>query len=247
MKKKVVAVIPARLSSRRFSGKVLYPYHGKPLLYYVWNEVAKARTIDRLLIATDQPEIVQTARSFGAEVCLTAKRHKTGSDRVAEVMTKTGGDIVINIQADNFGLTGALLDRVVGMMIRDQKIRFATLAFEVKDEGSVTDFNLVKLVMNKHSEALWFSRYPLPYKRGFDDRTQAGKVKYYGHIGVYFFTRDALCTFAHWRRTPCEKAESLEQLRILENGEKMKVFLTRIPIVSVDCKRDLKKLEHIYK
>ena len=247
MKQKVTAVIPARMGSRRFSGKVLYPYLGKPLLFYVWDEVRRAKTIDRLLIATDQAEVARAAESFGAEVVMTSKRHRTGTDRVAEAVKKTGGDIVVNIQADNFGLTGTLLDRVVEKMKRDKKMRFATLAFRIDDDRELFDPDLVKLVMNGEGQALWFSRFPVPFLRGAEDNKRTRQFKFYGHIGVYFFRRAALKAFAGWRRTPCEKAESLEQLRVLENGEKMRVFSTRLKIVSIDSPKDLKKLDNIYK
>ncbi|MBN1213373.1 MAG: 3-deoxy-manno-octulosonate cytidylyltransferase [candidate division Zixibacteria bacterium] len=246
MNQKVTAVIPARMGSRRFSGKVLYPYLGKPLLFYVWNEVRQAKKVDRLLIATDQAEVARAAEAFGAETVMTSKRHRTGTDRVAEAVGKTGGDIVINIQADNFGLTGALLDRVVATMKRDKKIRCATLAFRVDNDRELFDPDLVKLVINSAGEALWFSRFPVPFLRDAVDNNRTKQFKFYGHIGVYFFRKSVLDAFAGQRRTPCEIAESLEQLRVLENGGKMRVFTTRLKIVSVDSPKDLQKLDKIY-
>ena len=110
---RVTAVIPARLGSKRFPGKVLYPYRGKPLLYYVWKDVGRAKQIDRLIIATDSADVARAAELFGAEVFRSTRAHATGSDRVAEVATHIGGDFILNIQGDNFGLTGSSLDRVI--------------------------------------------------------------------------------------------------------------------------------------
>ncbi|MFZ5979721.1 MAG: 3-deoxy-manno-octulosonate cytidylyltransferase [Candidatus Zixiibacteriota bacterium] len=247
MKNEVIAVIPARMNSRRFSGKVLYPYRGKPLLFYVWNEVIKAGTIDRLIIATDQLEIKKAAEEFGAEVVMTSKRHRTGSDRVAEVIGKTGGEIIINIQADNFGLTGAVLDRVVREMRREKKLGYATLAFRIEEDNRLFDPNLVKVAVGQDGRALWFSRYPLPYLQHAEEKDRARQFKFWGHIGVYFYRRQALEAYAGWKRTPHEKAESLEQLRILENGGLMKVFVTKNRVVSVDAPADLKELDLLYR
>ena len=247
MKEKVVAVIPARMNSKRFSGKVLYPYRGKPLLFYVWNELGKARTVDRIIIATDQPEIKSAAEAFGAEVVMTSKRHRTGSDRVAEVVRKTGGDIVINVQADNFGLSGAVIDRVVREMQKDKKLGFATLAFRIGEDGRLFDPNLVKAAVGADGRALWFSRFPLPYIQHAEERNRAAQFKFLGHIGVYFYRRRALEQYAGWKRAAHEKAESLEQLRVLENGGLMRVFETKNRVVSVDAPADLKELDLLYK
>jgi len=247
MKDKIIAVIPARINSRRFSGKVLYPYRGKPLLFYVWDEVRRARTVDRLIIATDQPEIKKAAEAFGAEVVLTSKKHRTGSDRVAEVVRKTGGSIIINIQADNFGLTGAVLDRAVKKMRQEKNLGFATLAFSIKEDSRLFDPNLVKVVIGREGRALWFSRYPLPFLQHAEENYRTRQFKYWGHIGVYFYRRKALETYAGWKRSPLEKAESLEQLRVLENGGLMRVLVTRSRVVSVDAPADLKELDLLYK
>jgi len=246
MKPTVLAVIPARLHSRRFSNKVLYSYRRKPLLFYVWKEVCSAATIDRLVIATDSREIDRVASDFGAEVFRTSTRHKTGTDRVAEVAESLGGGIILNIQADNFGLRHAVLGRVIKQMKNDRSIEVATLARRIESDEELFDPNLVKVITSKNGQALWFSRYPLPYLQNVDSRSRVEQHKFYGHIGVYFFRSAALRSFAESGRSPLEKAESLEQLRILEKGKMMRVFRTTMRSISVDSPSDMKKLASIY-
>lgn len=246
MKPRVLAVIPARMHSQRFSAKILYPYRGKPLLFYVWKEALGAAEIDRLVIATDSGEIARVAESFGAEVFSTSARHQTGSDRVAEVADSLGGDIIINIQGDNFGLKRAVLGRVIRQMKDDRSIEIATLARRIESDEELFDPNLVKVVVSRNGLAHWFSRYPLPYLVNHDNRPRVKQHKFCGHIGVYFFRRSALRTFARSRRSPLEKAESLEQLRFLEEGLEVRVFTTSMRAVSVDSPSDVKKLACIY-
>ena len=131
---KTVGVIPARMESKRFYGKVLCPYKGKPLLYYIYNEVSKAKRVDRFVVATDSQEIESEAREFGAEVMRTSGKYNTGSDRVAAIMKEIPADLYINVQADLFGLKSAVLDRVVNEFSRDSNLKYGTLARKIKNE-----------------------------------------------------------------------------------------------------------------
>jgi len=247
MAQQVLAVIPARLGSKRFSGKVLYPWRGKPLLFWVHKTVARSKLIDRLVIATDNDEIERAAIGFGAEVVRTSSKHRTGSDRAAEVFDKLGGDIVLNIQGDNFGLTGSVLDRVIAAMKRDRKIECATLVNRIVDDCELFDPNKVKVVVDGDSNVLWFSRFPLPYLVRAEENNRFEQFPFLGHIGVYFFRGAVLRQFARWKRSPLEKAESLEQLRILANGVGIRAFKTRIRTVSVDSPDDVKKMDGVYR
>lgn len=243
----VVAVLPARLPSRRFPGKVLYRYRSHPLLYYVWNDIRRSRLIDHVFIATDSLEIEKEATDFGAEVIRTSTRAKTGSDRVAEAVTGMKASIIINVQADTFGLKTADLSKVIKAMQADRSIKFATLARPILNDNELFNANTVKVVTDKNRRALIFSRYPLPYLTEPDSRQRSNQYPFLAHIGVYFFRRAALEQFASWKQGKLEKAESLEQLRVLENGGKMTVFKTGSGPVSVDSDLDLKKLRSIYK
>lgn len=247
MAHRVLAVIPARLGSKRFSDKVIYPFNGKPLLFYVHREVSKAKEIDRVVIATDSDRIAAAAKKFGAEIVKTSARHQTGSDRVAEVARKIGGDIIINIQADNFGLKGVVLDRMIRNMKENPRLRFTTLARKVDSDTELFSPDLVKVIVDKDNRALWFSRYPIPYLQNAKKGTRWGQFAYLGHVGVYGFRDRALKEYTSWKRTPLEKAESLEQLRILEHGQPIHVFKTKMDSIEINSPNDLKKLRRIYK
>ncbi|MCP4684617.1 MAG: 3-deoxy-manno-octulosonate cytidylyltransferase [bacterium] len=245
MSRKVVAVIPARLGSSRFPGKVLHRHKGKPLLYHFWKQIGSG-TFDRLVIATDNREIAEAARAFGAEVVMTSMRHRTGTDRVAEAVRKLGGDIIVNVQADNFGLRGSVVAGAVKKMLANPKIRFATLARTIKSDDALFNPNVVKVIRAADGRALWFSRYPLPYLQKVGRGRRSTQFKFLEHLGVYFFRRRALETYAGWKRGAFEKAESLEQLRVLENGERMQVFETTAKTVSIDSPQDVKKIARIH-
>jgi len=243
----VTAVIPARLGSKRFPGKVLYPYRGKPLLYYVWNDVRRSRRIDRLIVATDSAEVSRVAEGFGAEVYRSTRPHATGSDRVAEVAARVGGEVFLNIQADNFGLTGRLLDRMIAAFVRERGAEYGTMATRINADGDLFNPNVVKVVISQSGTALWFSRYPIPFLQRSRAMRRTAQFAYRKHIGVYLFRRSGLKAFGRWRRSPLEKAESLEQLRILEHGARMRVFDVPLKTVSVDSPADIEKLDRIYR
>ncbi len=246
MKGTVVAVIPARMGSTRFSGKVLFPYQGKPLIYHVWNQVRKAGQIDRVIVATDSPEVVEASEAFGAEVVVTSDKHRTGTDRAAEAVGGIKADIVLNVQADNFGLKPALLSRVVKQMKSDPGIEFATLARRIDNDADLFDSGVVKVIKASDGRALWFSRFPLPYLQKATGGTRCRQYKFLSHIGVYFFRQRGLKAFAGWKRGPLEQAESLEQLRILENGGSMQVIETNLRTVSIDRPEDVKKIASLH-
>jgi 3-deoxy-manno-octulosonate cytidylyltransferase (CMP-KDO synthetase) len=238
----VTVVIPARLASSRFPGKVLRSFEGRPLLYHVWRQVVKAKEVNQVWIATDSKEIARAAEAFSAQVIMTSPRPRTGTDRIAEAMADRAGDIVINIQADCVGLKAADLNRVIRAMKRDRLLQFATLARPIRNDAELFDPHVVKVVVDRKDLALWFSRYPLPYLQRPTPGSRSRQYDYLFHIGVYFFRRGALEAFAGWKQTPLEKAESLEQLRILENGGAIRVFRTKARTISIDKPEDLKKI-----
>ncbi len=237
-----LAVIPARLGSTRFPRKVLYPWRGKPMLWHVWDKVRRAKTITQLVIATDSPEIEKAAVAFGAEVVRTSPKCVTGSDRAAEALAELGGDFVVNIQGDNLLLDPKAIDQVVTAMRRNKSIQFATLARPVNSDDELFDPGRVKVVTNHDGDALWFSRYPIPFIQNPKSSARSKQFPFMIHLGIYFYRAAALRQYAKWQRTPCEKAESLEQLRILENGGKMRVFTTRMKSITVDTPADLRRL-----
>jgi 3-deoxy-manno-octulosonate cytidylyltransferase (CMP-KDO synthetase) len=245
MSNEVLAVIPARLGSSRFPRKVLYPYRGQPLLYYVWKAALKARRVDRVLIATDSPEIAEIATDFGADVFISKRKHLSGTDRVAEAASKFTGSVVINIQGDNLGLQPAVLDHVLKSMAADKSIRFATVAGKITHDDDLFNPNVVKVAASDDSHALWFSRYPIPFLQHPEPGLRAAQYRFLRHVGIYFFRPEALRAYAQWRPSGLEKAESLEQLRILEHGGRIRLYLREVHMVSVDSPDDLGKLDTI--
>ncbi|MBD3403823.1 3-deoxy-manno-octulosonate cytidylyltransferase [candidate division GN15 bacterium] len=243
MARGVIAVIPARMQSTRFPGKVAYRHRGKPLLFYVWNQVRQARTVDRVVVASDSPEVADLAASFGAEYVQTSAKHKTGSDRVAEVAEKLPGSIYINVQADNIGLRGRVFDPVVRWLKEHPREQYATLARKITDERDLDRTDCTKVVGSDDKYALWFSRLPIPYLRDGASGNRVKRHRFLEHIGVYFFRPAGLAAFASWKQAPAEKAESLEQLRILSNGGRIRLFTTTARSVSIDSPHDVNAMD----
>jgi len=207
-----VGIIPARYGSTRFPGKPLAPILGKPMLEWVWLGCLESKQLSRTLIATDSQEILCACASFGAESVLTRADHPTGTDRLAEVAATLDDDILVNIQGDEPTITGEVIDAVVEALRADPEAQMATLVHEA--EGSaLADPNRVKVVLDRHDRAMYFSRNAIPALRDPSHRTV-----YWQHIGIYAYRRPFLATFVRLERTPYEQAEALEQLRALEHG-----------------------------
>jgi len=233
----VIGVIPARYKSLRLPGKPLIPIKGKPLIQRVYENASKSKYLDKLLVATDDKRILNLVKDFGGEARLTSKRHKTGTDRMAEAVKDINAEIVLNIQCDEAFLNPKMIDELVLQMKKDKNILMGTLASKIKDKKFLTDPNLVKVVIDKKNYALYFSRHPIPYQRtdGYQIKNQNRQdvVKtlraphYYEHIGIYAFRKSFLEKFSKLPQTPLEKSERLEQLRALENGYKIKVVITK--------------------
>ncbi len=238
---RVLIVIPARLGSSRFKHKVLVPLAGRPLLYHVWRAAKQSSYADRVVVATDSDEIKRVAAEFGAEVMTTAKKHKTGSDRAAEVAKRLGGTVIVNFQGDTLGLGGKTVDRAIELVLKKKSVNVATLAHRITNDAELTNPNVVKVVTDSKGRALMFSRSVLPFVRDVAGKGPPGwqDFKFLHHVGVYVFSRAALERYASWPRTSLEKAESLEQLRLLERGEKIHVVTTRSKSVSIDSPEDL--------
>jgi 3-deoxy-manno-octulosonate cytidylyltransferase (CMP-KDO synthetase) len=236
---KAVGIIPARWHSTRFPGKPLHLIAGKPLLRHVWERSRRAKNLASVVIATDDMRIAQAAFDWGAEVALTSPLHHSGTDRVAEVAKKAREfGYIINIQGDEPLIDPRLIDKLVEKLQRDRTIDIVTAAhpFETLAEASSPYQN--KVVVDCDSNALYFSRAVIPYLGDLS----AG-VKYLRHQGIYGFRRKALLQFVKWKPSPLERAESLEQLRALENGVKVHVLISAKGSPGVDTPEDANGLE----
>ena len=236
--RKAVGIIPARWNSTRFHGKPLHLIAGKPLLKHVWERCLRAKSLDLVVIATDDVRIASAGFEWGAEVALTSPRHRTGTDRAAEVARKTKQfAYVINVQGDEPLIDPRLIDKVVEKLQSDRKVRIVTAAHPFKDPADAFSSHQVKVVLDLCGNALYFSRAAIPAPR--DD----GRSLFLRHQGVYGFRRETLLQFVRWKPSPLERAESLEQLRALENGVKVHVLVTATGSPGIDTPEDATALE----
>jgi 3-deoxy-manno-octulosonate cytidylyltransferase (CMP-KDO synthetase) len=226
----VTAVIPVRFGSTRFPGKPLADILGKPMVQWVYEAARAARSIDRVLIATDDDRIAEAAERFGATVVRTAIELRNGTERTHAVMQALDGELWLNIQGDEPLLTGDDLDAVIALL-RDGSRGSATLAVPLALD-QLADPNCVKVVLGTRGDALYFSRAPIPFAR------TPGHAAPLLHVGVYGFRRDVLARYAQLEPTPLELTESLEQLRLIEHGERMAVAVRDTEHVGVDVPAD---------
>jgi 3-deoxy-manno-octulosonate cytidylyltransferase (CMP-KDO synthetase) len=245
---KAVGIIPARWRSTRFPGKPLHQIAGKPLLRHVWERCLRARKLDSVIIATDDMRIAKAAFDWGAEVALTSPRHRSGTDRIAEVARKAKEfAYVINIQGDEPLIDPRLIDRLVKTLQANRKIDIVTAAHPFENAADLSSPHQVKVIVDRKGIALDFLRalpttrsggFPAaesPKRRPGDRRSLVLR-----HQGIYGFRREALLRFMKWKPRPRERAESLEQLRALENGVKVHVLVTKQGSPGVDTPQDAK-------
>ncbi len=254
-KSKTIGIIPARLGSKRLAGKPLIMVSGKPLIQNVYESAAKSKRLDRLMVVTDSPRISDLVFAFGGEAYVSLRNHPTGTDRVAEVARNLNYDLVINIQCDLPNFSPTLIDFLASSMLKEKGVLMGTLATRINDPLKLKNPNVVKVVLDKNGFALYFSRHPIPYVRDWgletgdwklktgDCQLNLKKVPFYEHIGIYGFRKDFLMKFSSLKQTPLEKSERLEQIRALENGYKIKVYLTQYKPVTLDVPADLEKIK----
>jgi len=235
---KAVGIIPARWDSLRFPGKPLHSIAGKPLLKHVWERCLRAENLDLVVIATDDMRVASAAFEWGAEVALTSPKHRSGTNRVAEVARKTKQfAYVINIQGDEPLIDHRLIDKIVQKLRSDRKVGVVTAAHPFEDPADASSPHQVKVVLDLRGNALYFSRAPIPAPRN-DNRSL-----FLRHQGIYGFRRETLLQFVRWKPSPLERSESLEQLRALENGVKVHVLVTATGSPGIDTPEDATALE----
>ncbi|UCE99976.1 MAG: 3-deoxy-manno-octulosonate cytidylyltransferase [Planctomycetota bacterium] len=213
---KILACIPARYSSTRFTGKVLAKDTGKFLIQHTYEQACLAKLPDNVIIAADDERIAEAAKSFGAECILTSPDHKSGTDRIAEAVADIDTEIVVNLQADEPEIDPENIDFLADLLIKNPDYQMATLAADFQHAEQIADPNIVKVIIDCDDRAIYFSRAPIPYDR---EETGLGEVQQYlRHIGIYAYRKEFLLKITALPQTPLEKTEKLEQLRALENG-----------------------------
>jgi 3-deoxy-manno-octulosonate cytidylyltransferase (CMP-KDO synthetase) len=238
---KVLGVIPARLQSTRLPGKPLRAICGRPMIAWVYEHARGAACLDHLLVATDSAEVESYCSEHGIPVMMTSCEHKSGTDRLAEVMEREPASIYVNIQGDEPMITPGHLELLLRPFTEAPATQVSTLKVAIDPETAL-DPNVVKVVTDLAGHALYFSRVRIPY-----DRDGTGQAQYYKHQGFYAFTAQALRTFHHLPPSPLEKLEKLEQLRLLENGIDIAVMATPHDTIGVDTEEDLRRVEEYFR
>jgi 3-deoxy-manno-octulosonate cytidylyltransferase (CMP-KDO synthetase) len=235
-----IGIIPARYGSKRFPGKALALIAGVPLVVRVLQEAKKSGSLQDVIVATDDARIAEAVARVNGRVAMTDCDHPTGSDRAAEVARGLDCDYVVNIQGDEPFLTASIIDRVVESLSQPDVV-MSSACSPFRDPREADNANAVKVVLDRRGDALYFSRSRIPCLRADGGEAPA----YYRHIGIYGFKRDFLLRFAALERTPLEICESLEQLRALEHGYKIRVSVVDFDFVGIDTKDDLARAEEI--
>jgi len=237
---RAIGIIPARYGSTRFPGKPLADILGKPMIQWVYERASKAKLLSEVIVATDDERIFQRVKAFGGRAVMTSKEARSGSDRVAEVARGLEAEIIVNIQGDEPLIQPEAIDQAITPLLEDRDILVSTLVKRIDKIQELEDPNAVRVVMDKEGFALYFSRAAIPYSRDLKDREEWIRLHpYYKHIGLYVYRKGFLMEFVRMGESPLERVERLEQLRILENGYKIKVIETDFTSMPVDTPEDL--------
>ena len=238
---KVIGIIPSRYASTRFPSKPLAMIKGKTMIQRVWEQAWKSK-LDAVVVATDDMRIADEVLKFGGQYVLTDPNHRSGTDRCREALYMVEGqyDAVVNIQGDEPFIDPAQINQVIELIGRDDT-QLASLAKRIEDEDELFSPNVVKVVMDKQGNALYFSRNPIPFMRNLDHDKWLQNGEFYKHIGLYAYKTEILCQIAEMQSTALEMAESLEQLRWLENGLRIRMGITQLESLSIDTQEDYEK------
>lgn len=239
----IIGIIPSRYSSTRFPGKALCDINGKSMVQRVYEQSKKSVALDKVIVATDDQRIFDHVLSFGGEAVMTSSDHPSGTDRCREALQqlKESYEYVINIQGDEPFIDPQQIDELAAAL-KDGNAELATQMIPVNSSEMLFDKGEVKIVLNTNSEALYFSRMVIPFIKGVDEKEWHLHHAYYRHVGLYAYRHDILEKITKLPVSSLEKAESLEQLRWLENGYKIKCVVTTFESHCVDTPEDLERL-----
>jgi 3-deoxy-manno-octulosonate cytidylyltransferase (CMP-KDO synthetase) len=239
---RIVGIIPARYASTRFPGKPLADVNGKPMIQCVYEQAKKCKLLDEVVVATDDKRIETAVKKFKGKVVMTSDKHESGTDRSYEALKIIGEktfDVIINIQGDEPFIHPEQITKVA-QCFKNTNVQIATLVMKLNSIYELTNHNTIKVIVNKNKEAIYFSRTAIPYYRGKDFSEWLKLHTYYKHIGIYGYRSDVLAEITKQERSPLEIAESLEQLRWIENGYRINVEFTDLESHPIDTHEDLK-------
>ena len=238
---KFLGVIPSRYASTRLEGKPLKDICGHTMIEWVYKRT-KLSNLDEVVVATDDERIYKEVERFGGKAILTSKEHENGTSRIAEVCTKYEDyDVIVNVQGDEPLIEPEMINSIINSFKEDDTISMRTLKYKIDTMEEIENPNYVKVITDKKGYALYFSRSVIPYPRKLDIQN------YYKHVGIYGYKRDFVVEYAKMEPTPLELSESLEQLRALENGYRIKVMETPYKIIGVDTQEELEKVREYIK
>jgi 3-deoxy-manno-octulosonate cytidylyltransferase (CMP-KDO synthetase) len=244
---KTAAVIPARYDSKRFPAKALAEINGKAMVVRVMEAVKKSSLIEEVIVATDDIRIKQAVENAGGKAVMTSQNHTTGTDRIAEAAKNIDAELIVNVQGDEPLIKAETIAKALQPFKNEPDLKMSTLRRKLKAEAADNP-DIVKVIVDNDDNALYFSRAALPFYRD----SESNEKTFYQHIGLYVYRKDFLLKYSAMDSTPLERAESLEQLRVLENGYKIKVVETDAKLIGVDRKEDialvekeLKKIENL--
>lgn len=246
---KSLGIIPARYASSRFPGKPLVEINGKPMIQRVYEQAKKASAINEVIVATDDERILKLVEGFGGNVILTSEHHKSGTDRCNEVVEKLKREnkdfeVVVNIQGDEPYINPEQINQVVSCFV-DPKVNIATLAKRITSTEELFNNNINKVIFDKSNNAIYFSRFAIPFQQNVPTEKWLEKINYFKHVGIYSYRSVILSEITALKRSKLEISESLEQLRWIENGYKIRVMQTDFESIAVDTPEDLSKFLNI--
>lgn len=243
---RVVAIIPARYASSRFPGKPLAEIGGQPMIRHVYERTAQAQTVQSVIVATDDERIASAVRAFGGKVSMTSPLLRSGSDRIAAVAHDLpSAEIIVNVQGDEPLIPPRMIDEAVQPLLDNPSRAVGTLAQKIDHAEDLVDPNIVKVVLDNAGRCLYFSRSPIPFGQGLTSTALLQTTPVYRHVGLYVFRKDFLLRFTALEQTPLERAEQLEQLRILEHGYSIHAVITTHQSFAVDTPADLERIRTI--
>lgn len=232
-------VIPARFAATRLPGKPLRIIAGKPMIQHVYEKAIAVKEANMVIVATDHKGIYDVVKGFGGEVIMTSQGHQTGTDRIAEVAQQINCDIIVNVQGDEPLIQPSTIALCAKPLLDNPLEVMATLKHKLFLKEEINNPNFVKVIADKNDYAIYFSRYAIPFARN-----EIG-FQWYKHIGIYAYRKKFLLEYAQMPQTALEKSESLEQLRVIENGYRIKILETDDIPAGIDTEEDLKKVQTI--